>query len=224
MINGLQVAKGEKLAKPADPVKEGATFVGWFADELLTTPYDFEAVVTSDLVLYANWAKKNSISYDTCGGELTPNAKDSYYDGDSFKLPTPTRESHKFLGWFNSQDYTGESISAVTIDTRGDLVLYAKWAERFTITYNSNGGNINQSAENEYYEGDSFSLQQPTHSTDKFLGWYSNPEFTGEPISEISENTKGNINLYAKWAKKFNITMCLMSIITSAIASNCARF
>ena len=190
------------------PYRDSDMFLGWYDNpEFTGEPIENITETTKgDLVLYANWAKKNSISYDTCGGELTPNAKDSYYDGDSFKLPTPTRESHKFLGWFNSQDYTGESISAVTIDTRGDLVLYAKWAERFTITYNSNGGNINQSAENEYYEGDSLSLQQPTHSTDKFLGWYSNPEFTGEPISEISENTKGNINLYAKWAKKFNIT------------------
>ena len=35
----------------------------------------------------------------------------------------------------------------------------------------------------------------------KFLGWYDNPECTGEAIASISKGTTGNIVLYAKWEK-----------------------
>ena len=35
----------------------------------------------------------------------------------------------------------------------------------------------------------------------KFLGWYDNPECTGEAITSISKGTTGNIVLYAKWEK-----------------------
>ena len=45
---------GSKYAKPADPVREGYTFGGWYnaADD---TPYDFSADLAGDLTLYARW-------------------------------------------------------------------------------------------------------------------------------------------------------------------------
>ena len=32
-----------------------------------------------------------------------------------------------------------------------------------------------------------------------FVGWYDNPEFTGDPITEIPTNYRGDIIIYAKW-------------------------
>lgn len=37
-----------------------------------------------------------------------------------------------------------------------------------------------------------------------FVGWYDNPNFTGEPITEITETDK-KVILYAKWEEKTNI-------------------
>ena len=34
-----------------------------------------------------------------------------------------------------------------------------------------------------------------------FLGWYDNPECTGNPITKIEAGTTGNIVLYGKWDK-----------------------
>lgn len=42
-------------AKPADPVKSGYTFDGWYADAGLAAAYDFSAPVTADMTLYAKW-------------------------------------------------------------------------------------------------------------------------------------------------------------------------
>ena len=46
-----------KLAKPADPTREGCTFGGWYTDEACTQAYDFSAPVTADMTLYAKWTK-----------------------------------------------------------------------------------------------------------------------------------------------------------------------
>ena len=46
-----------KLAKPADPTREGYTFGGWYTDEACTQAYDFSTPVAADLTLYAKWTK-----------------------------------------------------------------------------------------------------------------------------------------------------------------------
>ena len=58
-INGetIKVAKGDKVARPADPTKEATvdkvyTFAGWFVGDV---EYDFEAPVTSDLTIEARY-------------------------------------------------------------------------------------------------------------------------------------------------------------------------
>ena len=49
------VNSGEKAAKPANPTKEGFKFMEWYSDADLTTAYDFNAVVTKNITLYAMW-------------------------------------------------------------------------------------------------------------------------------------------------------------------------
>lgn len=45
----------DKAAQPADPTKNGATFLGWYADADRTTTYNFDEEVTSDRTIYAKW-------------------------------------------------------------------------------------------------------------------------------------------------------------------------
>lgn len=57
-VHSQLIAVGSKVAKPADPTKEGYTFTGWFTDEDCTKAYDFDAAVDGakpELTLYAGW-------------------------------------------------------------------------------------------------------------------------------------------------------------------------
>nr|MCR4892883.1 InlB B-repeat-containing protein [Lachnospiraceae bacterium] len=49
------VSENSKATKPADPVAQGYTFLGWYTDEACTEAYDFETAVTKDIILYAKW-------------------------------------------------------------------------------------------------------------------------------------------------------------------------
>ena len=57
-VDSQLVAVGDKVAKPADPTKEGYTFSGWFTDKDCTKAYDFDADVDGtqpEFTLYAGW-------------------------------------------------------------------------------------------------------------------------------------------------------------------------
>lgn len=45
----------ETAEKPADPVRDGYEFTGWYSDAELKDAYDFDLAVGSDLTLYAGW-------------------------------------------------------------------------------------------------------------------------------------------------------------------------
>ena len=57
-VDSQLVPVGDKVAKPADPTKEGYTFSGWFTDEDCTKAYDFDAAVDGtqpEFTLHAGW-------------------------------------------------------------------------------------------------------------------------------------------------------------------------
>ena len=53
------LAYNAKISKPADPVKEGYTFAGWYKDEELTEVWDFDkdTVLEAETTLFAKWEK-----------------------------------------------------------------------------------------------------------------------------------------------------------------------
>lgn len=55
IINVQTVERGSKAAAPADPVRSGYTFAGWYTDAGLTTVYGFDTAVTDNITLYAKW-------------------------------------------------------------------------------------------------------------------------------------------------------------------------
>ena len=51
------VKYNETANKPANPTKSGYTFAGWYTEEKLTNKYDFAALVTGNITLYAKWTR-----------------------------------------------------------------------------------------------------------------------------------------------------------------------
>jgi uncharacterized repeat protein (TIGR02543 family) len=55
----IYVNHDDVFEKPEDPLKTDYVFEGWFTDETLTTPWNFETgKIQSDMTLYAKWSAK----------------------------------------------------------------------------------------------------------------------------------------------------------------------
>lgn len=54
-IDSIRVIRNGTVTKPEEPIREGYTFEGWFADADCTSAYDFDTRVTKNITLYAKW-------------------------------------------------------------------------------------------------------------------------------------------------------------------------
>ena len=52
-----QVKENNTATEPADPTRAGYTFGGWYAEEELSSLYDFGTPVIQDITLYAKWTE-----------------------------------------------------------------------------------------------------------------------------------------------------------------------
>lgn len=59
-VEAQKVTDGAVAVKPTNPTRSGYTFGGWYTDEACTSAYDFEALVTGDITLYAKWTQNQT--------------------------------------------------------------------------------------------------------------------------------------------------------------------
>ncbi|MDR2246477.1 MAG: InlB B-repeat-containing protein [Treponema sp.] len=126
-VPGQTVARGGKAARPADPVKEGCAFVGWFTDAAKTAPWDFDTgTVTEDTMIYAKWivSKTFTISF----GEFTDEEINLNQEGrlalsksryDSLTFILSGVESYDSIWWYKDGDSSGISGKRYTIYASG---------------------------------------------------------------------------------------------------------
>lgn len=70
---------------------------------------------------------------------------------------------------------------------------------KYTINYQTNGGELPADAVTVNEQGQQITLATPTRSGYKFVGWYTQEDLTGSPVTEISATQTGDVTLYAAW-------------------------
>ncbi len=72
----------------------------------------------------------------------------------------------------------------------------------YLITYHLDEGIQNSQNPNGYNINNlPIELKNPTKDGYTFLGWYLNEDFSGVVVTSITQGSKGNLDLYAKWEK-----------------------
>ena len=203
-IPNATVDDGDELPLPADQTRDGYRFLGWYDSETGGNRLDGTNTVTSDVTAYARWERiipTYTLSYDLNGGDGTI-APVILNEGDKVKIPAtdPTRDGHRFLGWFTASD-GGDKVTSDTV-VNGNMTVYAQWERiipTYTVSYDVNGGDGSY-GDATVSEGDKVTLPtDPTRDGYKFLGWFT--ELDGG--SKVTSDTvvTGDMTIHAHWER-----------------------
>ncbi len=191
---------GAKVELPI-PTKIDGEFLGWYDenDVLVESLNGIEENIT----LTAKWEIVYTITYNLNGGDLPSDAVTSFTPGSEVILPTPSKESHNFIGWFNEDNKEVTDLNGAT----SSIVLYAKWEEfikgvTYSIKYVLNEGFFDKKVEYSYVSGEEFILPIPVKPAHEFISWCDYD--SNEPIDRISCTTQGDVKVYA-WFEKATI-------------------
>ncbi|HOI46358.1 MAG TPA: InlB B-repeat-containing protein, partial [Bacilli bacterium] len=199
-VDTQTLAYNVKPTIPLMPTKTGYTFDGWFTDNTLTTPYNFDAVLTTNQTAYAKWIINTyTVTFESNDGTMVANQTINY--GGTVVTPTaPTKTGYTFDGWYaNSELTTAYNFSNLVT---ANMTLYAKWtAETKTITFVLNNGEANVLVTQEVGTDIVFP-DTPTKVGYTFDAWYQDSVFvqiytqTTMPTSNITVYARFVVNLY----------------------------
>lgn len=154
-----QIRANTPADRPADPTKEGYTFIGWYNGE---SEWDFETPVTEAMTLTAKWQlNRYTITFDTAGGSEVPSITQDY--GTAITPPAaPTKTGYTFAGW---------DREIPTAMPAGDMAITARWqVNQYTITFKPENGGQDIVIKQDY--GTAITAPaNPTKTGYTFAGW-----------------------------------------------------
>jgi uncharacterized repeat protein (TIGR02543 family) len=177
---------------PADPVRQGYTFVFWHLKGAVTA-YDFNTPVNSDITLVAKWDEIfYTVTFDSDGG--TSVQSQTVRSDDTVTVPAnPERQGYTFVFWYLEDAATAYDFST---PVSSDITLVAKWSEIFyTVTFDSNGGT---SVQSQTVKSDSAVIvpANPTRQGYTFVFWHLEGATTAY---NFKTPVNSDITLVAKW-------------------------
>lgn len=114
--------------------------------------------------------------------------------------PATTKNNCDFLGWYETSNFEGSTVS-FPYEPKKNTVLYARWNQKYTVHFESNGGTVvSDFTGNEIKSGITSFKEDYT-----FEGWYLDADFSGEAVS-FPLSLNADITLYAKWNKNYTVS------------------
>lgn len=146
-IASVQIDAGGKIQLPANPTKEGYTFVGWFLEG---EPFDGSQKIDNNITLVAHWKKTNpktlTVVFMVDGQKY--DEKTCLEEELLTDLPkNPSKENSRFVGWFvddNTQfDFTKTPLTEDLIvnahfDLTSRVIVYAVALADDFVEFNNN--------------------------------------------------------------------------------------
>ena len=154
-----QIRANTPAARPADPTKEGYTFIGWYNGE---SEWNFADAVTEALTLTAKWqVNQYTITFKPENGGQDIVIKQDY--GTAITAPAnPTKTGYTFAGW---------DKTIPTTMPAGNMTITAQWqVNQYTITFKPENGGQDIVIKQDY--GTAITAPaNPTKTGYTFAGW-----------------------------------------------------
>ena len=153
--------------------------------------------------LTVQWtAPTYTVTLHANGGSVSPASMTTGADGKLASLPTPTRSSYSFNGWYTEKN-GGTKVTTDTVFS-ANTTVYAHWTYTggyyspvyYTLTFETNGGDKLSPVSGSYNALIDLSKYAPKRSGYAFTGWYSERSLTNK-VSGVYL-TK-DMTVYAGW-------------------------
>ena len=155
---------GTQITAPADPTREGYTFIGWNREIPANMPAE-------NVTLTAQWEiNRYTVTFDTAGGsEIAPITQDY---GTAIAAPAdPTREGYTFIGWDRE---IPANMPAENVTVTAQWQLAARMPDRELVIYYKSVGRLNTITEDpslvEYTSSDESVVTVDKDGTYKAVG------------------------------------------------------
>lgn len=191
---------GTAVKKPADPVKQGYTFAGWYTDEALTKPYTIPATMPDqDALVYAKWTPA-SVSYTV----------KTYLQGANGVYEVPEDGVEKKTALTGStispqpkvrEGYETPVVRSAVVEADGStLIEYYYPRAKYTATYRSDNEVVSTGS---YRYGTMMpvpAVYKPGYELD---GWVMEGNTA---VEEIPQDVPAkNVTYFAKWSPQSGI-------------------
>ncbi len=191
-----------------NPTRTGYDFAGWKGTGLdqATMTVTVPAGSTGNRSYTATWKVKSyTVTFDVQGHGTAPKAQTVDYGKKAATPKDPTESGYAFGGWY--QDPACKQKFSFSTKITGDITLYAKWDEAYTLTFHTNGGNTIKSINAAKGSTVDLAKYKPSRSGYYFVGWYrtkdlkSGTQVSVQSMKEKYADADGVIHVYAKWKK-----------------------
>ena len=209
-LESVKVNYNEVFARPSNPTLEGYTFDGFYANEELTTLFDFSKAITKDTTIYLKWnINSYTVTFDPDGGSVVSGKNQVTVKYNSLiEAPVCSKVGAEFAGWYIDPDRT-VLFDFANDKVKGNMTLYAKWASNLLTVKFESGCDIKIDDRKINYNA-TLGVNFPSVDREgyKLIGWYKEESFKNKVTDATIFNdsnfenlsTEKVTTLYAKWS------------------------
>ena len=180
LLDTQLVVEGGSATAPADPVKEGYTFIGW--------DKEFDNV-TKNISVYAEFEIKTfKVVFKDVDGTILKEEQTVEFGSAAVAPADPDKTGYTFIGWDKEFDNVKE-----------DLVIVAKYdIHTFTATFIDKESDLTISTVEDVEFGSTLAVPvTPTKAGYSFIGWYADENYS--EVYNFNAPVSTNVNIYAKF-------------------------
>ena len=201
------VKENTKATKVEGPKKDGAWSFDCWLDERTGAAFNFETLISCDVVLMPNYINGYTVTFDTNGGYGI--SSQIIKDGEKVQEPkSPTKENATFKFWVKVNSDGTASSSAYNFEeaVTESFILKAVYNTTYKVTFDSDSGSYTPSVQ--YVEDGKCATEpkSPTKESSIFDKWVKVNADGTTAVYDFSTVVTGDITLKATYCKEYIVT------------------